>query len=233
MPTIKYNNCFIPYQVSRSKRARLLRLEWRAGKAQCVAPIKASNAEILQFIFQHTGWMAKQLRKEDRLASHGAVSWPGTMSAGTTVPFLGVKLILAESDCAQIWRQGKFLYYPEGLQTKQIEKMVIDWLKLQSIKYAKHWSKKITRNFGLKPNSINIRSQKSRWGSCGIHDDIYLNWRLMCCPRRAFMYVVVHEHCHLVHRNHGKQFWALVGKMMLDYKQHDKWLNQYGSFIGN
>ena len=45
-------------------------------------------------------------------------------------------------------------------------------------------------------------------------------------PEEAIEYVVVHELAHLVHRNHGKDFYALVASVMPDYKKRDALLKQ-------
>ncbi len=46
----------------------------------------------------------------------------------------------------------------------------------------------------------------------------------MLYPDKAIDYVVVHELCHLKHRNHGKSFYSLVAKYMPDYLERDKLL---------
>ena len=38
-------------------------------------------------------------------------------------------------------------------------------------------------------------------------------------PEEAIDYVVVHELAHLVHRNHGPEFHALVAAILPDHKQ--------------
>jgi predicted metal-dependent hydrolase len=73
---------------------------------------------------------------------------------------------------------------------------------------------------------LRIRYMTARWGSCqprmGI---ITLNSCLMEKPRRAVEYVVLHEFAHFVHPNHSKDFYALVERLMPDWKQRKALLN--------
>ena len=41
----------------------------------------------------------------------------------------------------------------------------------------------------------------------------------MLYPEAAREYVVVHELCHLVYMNHSKDFYALLAKILPDYKE--------------
>ncbi len=77
-------------------------------------------------------------------------------------------------------------------------------------------------------NSISIRDQKTRWGSCSGRGNLSFNWRLILAPPEILDYVVVHELCHLTHMNHSKEFWELVGKVLPDYKDRRKWLKENG-----
>lgn len=77
---------------------------------------------------------------------------------------------------------------------------------------------------GLKPRSIKITSAKKRFGSCNAKNDICFSYLLLCYPDEAIEYVVVHELAHIVHKNHGKEFYELIKKVMPDYKQRIKLL---------
>ena len=72
---------------------------------------------------------------------------------------------------------------------------------------------------GLKYGRITITGAKTRFGSCSSRGDISYSYRLMAYPDRAVDYVVVHELCHLVHMNHSKDFYALLAKILPDYKE--------------
>ncbi|MDF1509778.1 SprT family zinc-dependent metalloprotease [Robertmurraya sp. DFI.2.37] len=79
-------------------------------------------------------------------------------------------------------------------------------------------------NFQMKPRSIQITDSKTTWGTCDSNRKLTFNWRLAMAPREVIDYVVVHEMCHMVHLNHDRSFWRLVGKIMPDYKKKENWL---------
>ena len=43
--------------------------------------------------------------------------------------------------------------------------------------------------------------------------------------------IIVHELCHIVHANHGKEFYNLVRNYIPDYDEKNKWLKQNGNII--
>ena len=79
-------------------------------------------------------------------------------------------------------------------------------------------------NFRVKPRSIRISDSKSTWGTCDSMRQLTFNWKLAMAPLKVIDYVVVHEMCHMVHMNHDRSFWRLVGKIIPDYEQRENWL---------
>ncbi len=77
-------------------------------------------------------------------------------------------------------------------------------------------------------SAIQIRDTKSRWGSCGPDGRISFSWRLIFAPWESMDYVVAHEVAHLVHMNHGKEFWALCAELCEDYPAGKKWMRANG-----
>ncbi len=83
-----------------------------------------------------------------------------------------------------------------------------------------------SKKYNLPYNKLSIRAQKTRWGSCSATNNISLNYLLMMAPVAVIDNVIVHELCHTVHKNHAKEFWQLVLKILPDYKIHHKWLKK-------
>lgn len=72
---------------------------------------------------------------------------------------------------------------------------------------------------GLTFNSITVRRQKTRWGSCSKKGNLNFNYKIIFLPEALQDYLVVHELCHLKEFNHGKGFWNLVASVMPDFKE--------------
>jgi len=76
------------------------------------------------------------------------------------------------------------------------------------------------KKYKVEPNSIVLRDMPTRWGSCTPKGKIILNPELIKAPKGCIEYVVVHELCHLVHRDHTQKFLDLQTREMKDW---EKW----------
>ena len=79
---------------------------------------------------------------------------------------------------------------------------------------------------GLKYGRITITGAKTRFGSCSSKGNISYSYRLMLYPESAIDYVVVHELAHLVEMNHSRRFYAIIEKILPDYKERIKLLKK-------
>jgi predicted metal-dependent hydrolase len=81
---------------------------------------------------------------------------------------------------------------------------------------------------GVEPVRVQIRDQRSRWGSCSTRGTLSFNWRLVLAPFDVLDYVVVHELCHLREPNHSRRFWKLVEQRRPDWRAQRDWLHEHG-----
>jgi predicted metal-dependent hydrolase len=81
---------------------------------------------------------------------------------------------------------------------------------------------------GVEPARVQIRDQRSRWGSCSTRGTLSFNWRLVLAPFDVLDYVVVHELCHLREPNHSRRFWGLVEQRRPEWRAQRNWLHEHG-----
>lgn len=84
------------------------------------------------------------------------------------------------------------------------------------------------KKYQVKPVGLFIQEMPTRWGSCTPKGKIILNPELIKAPRACIEYVITHELCHLVERNHTQKFFEIQSKEMPDWK---KWKDKLESLL--
>lgn len=105
-----------------------------------------------------------------------------------------------------------------------IKKLMVKFYKQQCKRLVETRIKVYQSYFKVKPKNIKITSNKQNWGTCNSLRELTFNWKLAMAPLDVIDYVVIHEMCHMVHMNHDRSFWRLVGKYMPDYEEKQAWL---------
>ncbi len=86
----------------------------------------------------------------------------------------------------------------------------------------------LAKRHGYCYNRINIKNQKTRWGSCSRKRNLNFNYKIIFLPERVQDYIIAHELCHLKEMNHSKKFWSLVALIIPDYLEIRKELKISG-----
>ena len=81
---------------------------------------------------------------------------------------------------------------------------------------------------GVSFRLIEVRDQRTRWGSCSTRGTLSFNWRLVLAPFAVLDYVVVHELCHLREPSHSRRFWQLVESRRPEWRAQRDWLRSHG-----
>ena len=111
------------------------------------------------------------------------------------------------------------VHYPENIEVSnlQVQDAAIKGIELAFRVEAKEILpervKQLAEQFGYKYYKIGIKKVSTRWGSCSAKNNINLNIFLMKLPDELIDYIILHELCHTVHKNHGPKFWAELDRI--------------------
>jgi predicted metal-dependent hydrolase len=105
---------------------------------------------------------------------------------------------------------------PEGFE------LLRQWLLRKGRQHLGPWLDAEANRLGLVPSRLQVRTQRTRWGSCSHRGSISLNAALLLLPAPLVRYLLVHELCHLRHLDHSQRYWRLVERYDPGYLEHDK-----------
>ena len=108
-----------------------------------------------------------------------------------------------------------------------IRKGITEAFRIEAKNYLPERTSFLAKKNGFKYSKVSVRNAKTRWGSCSGANNISLNINLMRLPDYLIDYVILHELCHTVEKNHGKNFWFLLDKISGNAKGLDKELKEY------
>lgn len=155
--------------------------------------------------------------KEDGVVFASAPMW---LSVAKIEKFLHQKSDWIARKIRLMENRGERIHLPKGkkdyLQNKEKARKII----MQK-------TKEVCQKLDLKFTKIRIGNQKTRWGSCTRNGVLSFNYKLIYLPEILCDYIIVHEVCHLKEHNHSYRFWALVGTLFPNWKEHKKELKKY------
>lgn len=224
----------LPLNIRHSARAKRLRLVVKPAAVELVVPAGLGEAKALEFLKRHRPWVENKIAElRSRLAAQPV---PQAFGTDTTVPFQGREVPVAIREVRGLrsrveFDEGFLIAVPAGSPAQVGERAkaalfawIKAWLRAEAARIAEHQA----RRHGLFPREIRIKQMKTRWGSCGPRHDINLNWLLAFSPPSVLEYVVVHELCHIRHRDHSAHFWGLVAEHLPGWMHERQWLKRHG-----
>jgi predicted metal-dependent hydrolase len=88
----------------------------------------------------------------------------------------------------------------------------------------------LSEKHGFTYNKVFMRNQRTRWGSCSSKNNINLNIKLIRLPDEMIDYVILHELVHTRIKNHTKEFWRELDRLVGSAKTKNKRLKEYKIF---
>lgn len=137
----------------------------------------------------------------------------------------------SNSAIRQMIKDRKQWIFKKQLEFVNRERISSSTKRPLSEKYLHKRTVTLASKIGVRPSKIIVKKLRSRWGSATKNDTITLNLALTNVPKKITDYVIIHELCHLLIRNHSYKFWNLVKKFMPDYIENKDWLDNNSVII--
>lgn len=214
---VEIENDTIVFNVEYRKRDKLSIEIDQVGFITIKAPKNTSEDTIVKAVKENSKWIVQKLHQisETKKVSNIKKSYH---NQGKFF-YIGKEFFLHELiDTCELGE--------EELKSK-LKKFYISSLK----KIIEERLKIYQQQLGVKPKIVDIVEYKGQWGSCSSSKKLTFNYRLAMFPIEIIDYVIVHELCHLIHMNHDRSFWRLVGSILPDYKKRQEFLVSYGQYM--
>lgn len=226
-------NTIIEYSIRKSAKAKKLSFIITPHNVELVAPIEVDENKILEFIEEEKNRVFRKLHEVNKQSDKHLIKTPFSYQSGAKILYRGrmLKLQVIEADLSEAkvsYSNGFYVSVPKGKPSSEQRELVKtaleSWMKAKVDSDVKSFINTYSKKLQLFPKNYKIKAQKHLWGSCGKDGIININWNLIQAPKQILEYVVVHELCHLKHRNHSDAFWALVSSVFPEVDRYKEWL---------
>jgi predicted metal-dependent hydrolase len=210
------------WHVRISRRARRLSMRvFPGGRVEVVVPPGVGAMAIERFVSRHREWAERRAREFELQAPLAAERRPerielAAMGRAWSVEYLpGSRRSLREDDGGRLLVQGA------DASDAERSRVLIRWLTDVAGEHLGATLAQLSLETGIDYAKLQLRRQRTRWGSCSSAGTISLNLCLMFQPPEVVRYLVLHELCHRRHMNHSRRFWNLVGSFEPRWRELD------------
>lgn len=185
------------------------------GGARVTIPRGGSVEQGLAFARRNAGWIEKELKRT-----------PPQWRDGMQLLFRGVPVRLGLSDGEagrKVSVAGVEIELSPGVGLREAVEARFKMIAIAELPVR---VLELALQHGLEVRCVQVRDQRSRWGSCSARKTISLNWRLVQTPEFVRDYIIVHELMHLKEMNHSEGFWRHVEAACPIYMEAERWLRR-------
>jgi predicted metal-dependent hydrolase len=211
------------WRVRISRRARRMAIRVLAGGCvEIVVPPWMRPRAIEHFVHRHRAWVDRKVSEFRFLAP----ALPGSLPQEIEL-----------SACDESWRvrpqAGLRPAIREDAQNHtlevnddprrwgEVQRQLQRWLMTRARAVLVPWAEGLAEETGLEVRRVQVRRQRTRWGSCSPTGTISLNCCLLFQSAAVVRYLLLHELCHTRHMNHSRRFWRLVARHEAEYRALD------------
>jgi predicted metal-dependent hydrolase len=200
----------LPIEIRRSRRARRLSARVHLdGHVEVVVPMYAPGVIVDDFVARHRTWM--DARRAERLQQWVPEPFP---PAQLNLPALGESWFVTQ------------LHVSEQASRAESRALLIDWLRRYVRPHFECRLQTLADRHGFHYHSMQLRRQRTRWGSCSRRGVISLNLCGAFQSPDVLDYLMLHELVHTRHMNHSERYWRAVEAVCPAWRELDRALTR-------
>ncbi len=220
----------VEFELVRSDRRTLGLTVGRDGAVVARAPRRAREEDVVRWVAGHADWI---LRKQRNVAERAVLTPPRRFLDGELHLYLGREYRLtierggAERGPERVRFDGREfrVALDQDAPPERVAQLMDAWYMRRARTVLAERLDACWASFpgdGLPKPALRVKRMRSRWGSMSPAGAMSLRLDLVRAPVECIDYVILHELCHLLHRGHGREFWAMVGALVPDWKDRRK-----------
>ena len=240
MRSIQIENTVVEYNLIFSDRKKTIGLTIDRNKKLTVrAPRKLSEDDVKTNLFRKAKWIIAHLEKMDKIQEAESEK---EFVSGEKFLLRGYKyslnILKSEDDAAAslILKNGSFIatvpkHIPESYYKMYLRPLFMGYFQKKAEQVINERLGMYLEYFDGTPSAVIVKDYKSKWGSCSRDNKLRFNWRIIMAKISIIDYLIVHELCHMEHKNHSKDYWKAVEAILPDYAESRRWLRINGSTL--
>jgi predicted metal-dependent hydrolase len=217
-----------PLSVRESRRARYLTLRLLPPHTlELVVPRGTRAAEVAAFVAEHRSWIEDARRELAACAPLRSEGLPTSIDLTAIGKSWRVEYrhdAHAPVRCRA--RNAVLEVTTRDASRRGAETALRSWLLDEADYHLAPWLLRESQVVGQRPKSVQVRLQRTRWGSCSNSGTVSLNAALLFLEPPVVRYLFIHELCHLIALNHSRRFWAAVARFEPGYEALDRRLTE-------
>lgn len=213
----------VQYSVRRSAEATQPRIDVGIRGITVVVP-EGDDADPATMLREHAEWVLEKKAKFDQYRESAP---DRVFEEGETFPFQGEPHeLVVERRSASGVEDGAIRLAKHHVEQTSIQQALEQLYRRKARELIEDYLDQYADEMGVEYDKLEVRNQRTKWGSCSSSGTLGINWRLVMAPPKILDYVVIHELAHLEEANHTDAFWSLVAEYDPEYMEHAEWLEE-------
>lgn len=204
----------------------------RSGDVIVRAPVGVDDERVREVVADRALWVHRSLAEWDDLNSSRRHR---PLVQGQGFPYLGRSYRLkfvADADVPLRLKNGRWelsAAFAARDGEAAARKAFRDFYTVKGMQVFSERVRQLAPLVGVEPGAVAVKELGYHWASCGVGGAMNFHWKTLMAPQTVIDYIVVHELCHLRHRDHSDGFWNEVDKVLPRYRERKEWLRVNGA----